>query len=126
MLAACATCRLAVQAPILYLRPMAALRSLNLAGNPLCLEEGYETHVIAYVPQLRYLDYRRISAENVCRPHAQPASLAQRNAARAQFLDKLEILEAKVLRWAGRRGVLSSAGGGAGAGAGGRGRAAGP
>ena len=44
---------------------MAALRSLNMSGNPLCQEEGYETHVIAYVPQLRYLDYRRISAENV-------------------------------------------------------------
>lgn len=53
------------QAPILYLRPFTALRSLSLAGNPLCSEDGYQIYVIAYIPQLRYLDYRRISSDNV-------------------------------------------------------------
>ena len=57
-----------MQAPVLYLRPFANLRSLSLSGNPLCRDEGHETYLIAYLPQLRYLDYKRISSENVYAP----------------------------------------------------------
>eukprot|EP00164_Ancoracysta_twista_P007462 GFYU01010596.1.p1 GENE.GFYU01010596.1~~GFYU01010596.1.p1 ORF type:complete len:540 (-),score=218.72 GFYU01010596.1:64-1683(-) len=45
-----------------YLRRFKSLRLVNLAGNPLCKvpDPDYRTYVLAYVPQLRYLDYRLI------------------------------------------------------------------
>jgi hypothetical protein len=82
------------------MRSFASLRCLNLAGCGLCGDEHYESYIIAYLPQLRYLDYRRITPENVCgdavsSPNAHDS---QRSMARARYQDKLEILEAKVWR----------------------------
>ena len=51
---------------MLYLRGYSKLRSLSVAGNPLCKDEHHDKYIIAYIPQLRYLDYRRISDEMVC------------------------------------------------------------
>ncbi|XP_041943403.1 dynein regulatory complex subunit 3 [Alosa sapidissima] len=43
---------------VLYLRRFKDLRTLNLAGNPLCKEENYKIFIAAYLPDLVYLDYR--------------------------------------------------------------------
>ncbi|KAK2915924.1 hypothetical protein Q8A67_000298 [Cirrhinus molitorella] len=43
---------------VLYLRKFKNLRTLNLAGNPVCDEERYKIFVAAYLPELVYLDYR--------------------------------------------------------------------
>ncbi|XP_074064541.1 dynein regulatory complex subunit 3 [Macrotis lagotis] len=47
---------------VIYLRRFQYLRSLNLAGNPICEEEDYKLFVTAYLPDLVYLDFRLIDA----------------------------------------------------------------
>ncbi|XP_072506270.1 dynein regulatory complex subunit 3 [Notamacropus eugenii] len=47
---------------VIYLRRFAFLRSLNLAGNPICEEEDYKLFVSAHLPDLVYLDFRLIDA----------------------------------------------------------------
>lgn len=50
------------QAPILYMRKFKQLRSISLSGNPLCnVDVNYEQYVIAFLPALRFLNWRRIS-----------------------------------------------------------------
>ncbi|CAM4411602.1 unnamed protein product [Leuciscus chuanchicus] len=44
---------------VLYLKQFKNLRTLNLAGNPICDEEDFKTFVTAKLPDLVYLDYRR-------------------------------------------------------------------
>ena len=53
-----------VQEPVIYLRRFKGLRSLSLAGNPLCTDERYEQFVIAML-SLKYLDFRRVAEETV-------------------------------------------------------------
>ncbi|XP_043091322.1 dynein regulatory complex subunit 3-like [Puntigrus tetrazona] len=48
---------------VLYLRKFKNLRTLNLAGNPICDEERYKTFVAAYLPDLVYLDYRLLDEQ---------------------------------------------------------------
>ncbi|XP_016308057.1 dynein regulatory complex subunit 3 [Sinocyclocheilus anshuiensis] len=48
---------------VLYLRKFKNLRTLNLAGNPICEEERYKTFVTAYLPDLVYLDYRLLDEQ---------------------------------------------------------------
>ncbi|NWH56269.1 DRC3 protein, partial [Geococcyx californianus] len=43
---------------VIYLRRFKNLRALNLAGNPLCDDEQYTLFVIAYLPNLVYLDFK--------------------------------------------------------------------
>lgn len=50
-------------AHVLYLRKFSHLRSLNLAGNPMCEDPAYEEFTVAFLPALRYIDWRRISDE---------------------------------------------------------------
>ncbi|KAL2101181.1 hypothetical protein ACEWY4_002942 [Coilia grayii] len=45
---------------VIYLRRFKDLRTLNLAGNPLCNEENYKIFIAAYLPDLVYLDYRLV------------------------------------------------------------------
>ncbi|XP_054992907.1 dynein regulatory complex subunit 3 [Sorex araneus] len=45
---------------LIYLRQFKNLRTLNLAGNPLSEVENYKIFVCAYLPDLVYLDFRRI------------------------------------------------------------------
>ncbi|XP_074137657.1 dynein regulatory complex subunit 3 isoform X1 [Sminthopsis crassicaudata] len=47
---------------VIYLRRFTYLRSLNLAGNPICDDEEYKLFVTAYLPDLVYLDFRLIDA----------------------------------------------------------------
>uniref|UniRef100_G3W306 Dynein regulatory complex subunit 3 n=1 Tax=Sarcophilus harrisii TaxID=9305 RepID=G3W306_SARHA len=47
---------------VIYLRRFTYLRSLNLAGNPICEDEEYKLFVTAYLPDLVYLDFRLIDA----------------------------------------------------------------
>ncbi|XP_068943978.1 dynein regulatory complex subunit 3 [Petaurus breviceps papuanus] len=47
---------------VIYLRRFTFLRSINLAGNPICEEEDYKLFVTAYLPDLVYLDFRLIDA----------------------------------------------------------------
>ncbi|KAL0993113.1 hypothetical protein UPYG_G00103370 [Umbra pygmaea] len=42
---------------VIYLRKFKNLRTLNLAGNPICKEGHYRLFVSAYLPDLVYLDY---------------------------------------------------------------------
>eukprot|EP00041_Stephanoeca_diplocostata_P007704 m.111169 g.111169 ORF g.111169 m.111169 type:complete len:519 (-) comp16996_c0_seq2:168-1724(-) len=51
-----------------YLRTFKSLRSVSLSGNPLSKEENYTDCLVAYIPNLRYLDWTRISDES--RTHA--------------------------------------------------------
>ena len=69
-------------APVLYLRGFKHLRSVNLAGNPLCEDPNYEAFVVAYLPSLRFIDWRRITDE-------------MRQGAQLTYQDKLEILHIK-------------------------------
>jgi len=48
---------------LIYLRQFRGLRCLNLAGNPLCNDEHYESFVVAHIPPLRFLDYQRVAQE---------------------------------------------------------------
>ncbi|XP_050962383.1 dynein regulatory complex subunit 3 [Labeo rohita] len=48
---------------VLYLRKFKNLRTLNLAGNPICDEEKYKIFVTAYLPDLVYLDYRLLDEQ---------------------------------------------------------------
>ncbi|XP_074014840.1 dynein regulatory complex subunit 3 [Numenius arquata] len=46
---------------VIYLRRFKKLRTLNLMGNPLCDDERYTPFVVAYLPDLVYLDFRLVS-----------------------------------------------------------------
>ncbi|XDV13822.1 hypothetical protein PO909_002148 [Leuciscus waleckii] len=48
---------------VLYLRQFENLRTLNLAGNPICDEEDFKIFVTAYLPDLVYLDYRLLDEQ---------------------------------------------------------------
>ncbi|KAB0401136.1 hypothetical protein E2I00_011478, partial [Balaenoptera physalus] len=48
------------EAPIIYLRRFKDLRTLSLSGNPVAEAEDYRTCICAYLPDLVYLDFRRI------------------------------------------------------------------
>jgi len=50
-------------APVLYLRQFKKLRSINMSGNAMCDDPNYEAYVVAFLPNLRYVDWRRISDE---------------------------------------------------------------
>ncbi|XP_075928680.1 dynein regulatory complex subunit 3 isoform X2 [Petromyzon marinus] len=45
---------------MVYLRTFPRLSSLNLRGNPLCEDEQYKFYIAAYLPNLVYLDFRRL------------------------------------------------------------------
>ncbi|XP_006023973.1 dynein regulatory complex subunit 3 isoform X2 [Alligator sinensis] len=45
---------------VVYLRKFSKLRTLNLAGNPLCDNEQYSMFIAAHLPDLVYLDFRLV------------------------------------------------------------------
>uniref|UniRef100_A0A8C9QRN9 Dynein regulatory complex subunit 3 n=1 Tax=Spermophilus dauricus TaxID=99837 RepID=A0A8C9QRN9_SPEDA len=45
---------------LIYLRKFKCLRTLNLSGNPIAEAEDYKMFIYAYLPDLVYLDFRRI------------------------------------------------------------------
>ncbi|XP_069501819.1 dynein regulatory complex subunit 3 [Ambystoma mexicanum] len=45
---------------LVYLRSFRELRTLNIAGNPICEDEHYKVFIAAHIPQLVYLDFRLI------------------------------------------------------------------
>lgn len=45
---------------VIYLRRFKDLRTLSLAGNPVAEQDDYKMFVCAYLPDLVYLDFRRI------------------------------------------------------------------
>ncbi|XP_006161729.1 dynein regulatory complex subunit 3 [Tupaia chinensis] len=45
---------------IIYLRRFKCLRTLSLSGNPMAEAEDYKMFICAYLPDLVYLDFRRI------------------------------------------------------------------
>ncbi|XP_059006490.1 dynein regulatory complex subunit 3 isoform X1 [Mustela lutreola] len=49
-----------VKLQIIYLRRFKDLRSLSLSGNPIAESEDYKMFICAYLPDLVYLDFRRI------------------------------------------------------------------
>ncbi|CAH8874683.1 unnamed protein product [Trichobilharzia szidati] len=46
---------------VMYLRKFDKLESVNLSGNPLTNNQSYIHYTCAFVPQLQYLDYKKIS-----------------------------------------------------------------
>uniref|UniRef100_A0A3B1JE72 Dynein regulatory complex subunit 3 n=1 Tax=Astyanax mexicanus TaxID=7994 RepID=A0A3B1JE72_ASTMX len=48
---------------VIYLRRFKNLRSLNLARNPICQETNYKIFVVAYLPDLVYLDFRLVDEQ---------------------------------------------------------------
>ncbi|XP_072299962.1 dynein regulatory complex subunit 3 [Eucyclogobius newberryi] len=48
---------------MLYLKNFKNLLTLNFCGNPLSEEENYKLHIIAFFPNLKYLDYTYINRE---------------------------------------------------------------
>uniref|UniRef100_A0A3P8ZP13 Dynein regulatory complex subunit 3 n=1 Tax=Esox lucius TaxID=8010 RepID=A0A3P8ZP13_ESOLU len=48
---------------VIYLRRFKNLRTLNLAGNPICREDHYKIFVAAYLPELVYLDFGLLNEE---------------------------------------------------------------
>lgn len=47
----------------MYLRKFKNLRSFNIEGNPCTEDEGYLDYLIAYIPQIIYLQYKMITEE---------------------------------------------------------------
>ncbi|XP_069066189.1 dynein regulatory complex subunit 3 isoform X2 [Pleurodeles waltl] len=45
---------------LIYLRGFKDLRTLNIAGNPICDNEQHKVFIAAHIPQLVYLDFRLI------------------------------------------------------------------
>ncbi|NXE50710.1 DRC3 protein, partial [Casuarius casuarius] len=52
---------LAILEDVIYLRRFKNLRTLNLAGNPLCDNEQYAPFTVAHLPELVYLDFKLVS-----------------------------------------------------------------
>lgn len=50
----------ALSSQVIYLRQLKDLRALSLSGNPIAEAEDYRMFVWAYLPDLVYLDSRRI------------------------------------------------------------------
>ncbi|XDV13736.1 hypothetical protein PO909_002083 [Leuciscus waleckii] len=50
---------------VLYLKQFENLRTLNLAGNPICDEEDFKIFVATHLPDLVYLDYRLLDEQTV-------------------------------------------------------------
>ncbi|XP_036408025.1 dynein regulatory complex subunit 3 [Megalops cyprinoides] len=48
---------------VIYLRKFKNLRSLNLSGNPVSKDPCYKEFIAAYLPDLAYLDFRRLDKE---------------------------------------------------------------
>lgn len=48
---------------IIYLRRFPCLRTLSLAGNPVSEAEEYKVFIYAYLPDLVYLDFRRVDEQ---------------------------------------------------------------
>ncbi|KAK3520369.1 hypothetical protein QTP70_024051 [Hemibagrus guttatus] len=48
---------------VIYLRKFNNLRTLDLAGNPICKDENYKVFVAAHLPHLVYLDYRLLDEQ---------------------------------------------------------------
>ncbi|XP_060758596.1 dynein regulatory complex subunit 3 [Neoarius graeffei] len=48
---------------VIYLRKFKNLRTLDLAGNPVCKDENYKHFVAAYLSDLVYLDYRLLDEQ---------------------------------------------------------------
>ncbi len=57
------------------LRPFSSLRVLNLKGNPVTEKESYAVTVIAFLPQVKYLDYRLLTPTAAQKSY-QPGDLA--------------------------------------------------
>ncbi|KAK6632612.1 hypothetical protein RUM43_013380 [Polyplax serrata] len=68
------------QSNVLYLRTFAKLKSLNMAGNPICEEDNFVKYIIAYLPNLVYYEYRMVTK-------------AEKETAREMFLSSLIKLE---------------------------------
>ena len=49
----------------MYLRRFKKLRLLNLAGNAVCDDPEYRTFVLAFLKNLKYLDYKLIDENEV-------------------------------------------------------------
>ncbi|XP_064234294.1 dynein regulatory complex subunit 3 [Aotus nancymaae] len=74
---------------IIYLRRFRCLRTLSLSGNPISEVEDYKMFICAYLPDLVYLDFRRID------DHTASVSLSVSQQA-PRFLGKgKEVAEAK-------------------------------
>ncbi|OPJ87394.1 leucine-rich repeat-containing protein 48 [Patagioenas fasciata monilis] len=65
---------------VIYLRRFKNLRTLNLTGNPLCDDERYMLFVVAYLPNLMYLDFKLVSDST-------------REAAALEYQDRTDLLE---------------------------------
>lgn len=63
-----------------YLRKFRSLHLVNLEGNPVCKEAEYKMMLLAYLPNLKYLDYALIYATDVA-------------TAREQYQDELQEAE---------------------------------
>ncbi len=48
-----------------YLRKFKNLKTLNLNGNPYCEDEHFKMKVIAFLPNIHFLDYRLVDEQSV-------------------------------------------------------------
>uniref|UniRef100_A0A8I5ZQF1 Dynein regulatory complex subunit 3 n=1 Tax=Rattus norvegicus TaxID=10116 RepID=A0A8I5ZQF1_RAT len=56
---------------IIYLRRFPCLRTLSLSGNPVSEAEEYKVFIYAYLPDLVYLDFRRVDEQAALAPSTQ-------------------------------------------------------
>ncbi|XP_067859069.1 dynein regulatory complex subunit 3 isoform X3 [Heptranchias perlo] len=82
---------------IIYLRRFKRLRTLNLAGNPICEDERYGMYIPAYLPNLMYLDFRLIdktTKEMAFQMHRSAiANLVHREGVAFKKLEKIRLEE---------------------------------
>lgn len=60
---------------VIYLRRFTCLRTLSLSGNPIAEAEEYKMFIYAYLPDLVYLDFRRIDEQAASVPALFPVLL---------------------------------------------------
>jgi hypothetical protein len=60
---------------LIYLRRFKDLRTLSLTGNPVAEAEDYKMFIHAYLPDLVYLDFRRIDDHVASVPSQSPRSV---------------------------------------------------
>ncbi|KAJ3339625.1 Dynein regulatory complex subunit 3 [Gonapodya sp. JEL0774] len=82
-----------------YLRRFESLRVINCTGNEIAKDPNYASYILAHLPKIKYLDYRLVEREQVCRNEStQPNgngtySRTKVRKAREQFIDNLIAME---------------------------------
>ncbi|XP_057631667.1 dynein regulatory complex subunit 3 [Chionomys nivalis] len=80
---------------VIYLRRFPCLRTLSLSGNPIAEAEEYKMFIYAYLPDLVYLDFRRIDEQKEMAKIKHQYSIDELKHREAQMQARLEAEKAQ-------------------------------